>query len=695
MLRLSISPFVSQACFCLSQMITEVWPEHADANQFQVFLANSGEEALSGAVKLARYVSHAERRSPVGILIDETGRFEGFAHVDLSEQKRLTFIPGLSICENIQSAAESVAVVGAKVGFVTVSHALIQTAADAVRELFARSNETNRPLLVVYSDVQDFRAALSDLQSARGAPSPDLVVFTESFVNGDVPFGAFAASPRLFGLWNKRGMTTFHSTTYQPNSISTLHLMTCLRTSLPDFIGKHQHTLDRVEVDLKFRFEIYRRYYSRSLANVVRKVGAHNVNVQAEGHYISIGPRRIFDGVAGVACSVRGHNPPTYVADLQQLGPRDSWCAELYSRLESLTGLPNMVPAVSGASAVEHALKLGLASQFPRDWVLALRGGFGGKTLFALTGTWKTSLKSGLDPLYPNVVYVDPFNPNAIADIQEAFRQHPIGVVQLELIQGVGGVRPIPPAVLQCLQEMRRNFRCLLFVDEVQTGMFRTGPFIRCRDLDFHPDLLTLGKSTSDMMFPFALTLYSDGIQQRLHEQSCTLPDVFRDRYTFDIGLRSVLVTLRRAETEQLSQQIRARSELIRQLLVENLQDCPQVRDVRCFGLLIGIELESGGWPRRCLKKLLGQLFLLAMLRDFKFPALLGFCQYEPHVLKFTPPLDVTESEIRSICDTIARSLRRSLIGTAVSGLRQWLLPAQFKSDSSFNHSRQIARTLR
>ena len=62
-----------------------------------------------------------------------------------------------------------------------------------------------------------------------------------------------------------------------------------------------------------------------------------------------------------------------------------------------------------------------------------------------------------------------------------------------------------------------------LFVDEVQTGMFRTGPFVRSREMGLAPDLLTIGKGTSDMMFPFALTLHSGEVQQRLDQVRCRL----------------------------------------------------------------------------------------------------------------------------------------------------------------------------
>src|SRR5262249_573732 len=153
-------------------------------------------------------------------------------------------------------------------------------------------------------------------------------------------------------------------------------------------------------------------------------------------------------------------------------------------------------------------------------------GGYGGKTLLALTGTWKPSLKTGLAPLYPHVFYVDPFAEDAVEALEHACEKLPIAVIQYELVQGVGGVRHLPPNIIACLTQLRAGHSCLLFADEIQTGFYRTGPFVRSAEFGIQPDLLTVGKGASDMMFPFAMTLYSDAIQHTLDERGCSLPQI-------------------------------------------------------------------------------------------------------------------------------------------------------------------------
>ena len=79
---------------------------------------------------------------------------------------------------------------------------------------------------------------------------PDIVVFDESFVNRAVPFAAFTARKSLFACWNRPRKATFHSTTFQPNSISPLHFMRCLAEADTEFMRRHGERLELVNADL-------------------------------------------------------------------------------------------------------------------------------------------------------------------------------------------------------------------------------------------------------------------------------------------------------------------------------------------------------------------------------------------------------------------------------------------------------------
>jgi len=161
-------------------------------------------------------------------------------------------------------------------------------------------------------------------------------------------------------------------------------------------------------------------------------------------------------------------------------------------------------------------------------------------------------------------------------------------------------------------------------------------------------------------------------VQAKLDRAGSNLPDAIRRRYGYELGYRTVLNVLRRAEELGLAERVAESGELVAQLLDDGLVGCRAVRDVRVFGLLIGIELDTARWPRRMLRKRLFSLYLLAMLRHPRYPVLAGFCQYEPNILKITPALTAAPDDLRAMCATIIDTLKRPfprLVAGAVGGL--------------------------
>ena len=666
--RLYLNPYVAQTCFCLGQYVQSTWPRSGD-HPYQSFLANSFDEALGGSIKLARYCASVDERPATGLVIDPVGRLGPFAGAPATGGAWVEFLPGLVVVrrpEELHAAVTS----PERFGFV----ALVPSAEDHLDEFAGHLRKLARrdtPLVITCVE----RASLAELRRTGAGilqeMAPDIVVFDESFVNRDVPFAAFTARRALYDHWNRPGKTTFHSTTYQPNTISSLHFLRCLASGDPEFHREVVPFLERLHSDLGLRAQWFRRSYSPSLGKAIRSTGFETADIRAAGEFVHAAGRKVFDCVGGVACSIRGHNPATYVEEMKELEGVDCR-AEVAARLRNLTGLECVLPAVSGATAVENALKIALVTQYPKRYVLALKSGFGGKSLFALTGTWGAAYKERIDPLYRAVLYVDPFAPDATAQIDKALASHDVAVVQVELIQGVGGVRRVPEQVIRYLHERRQQAGYLLLVDEIQTGMYRTGPFTQSGAMGLSPDLLVLGKGASDMMFPFALLAYSEALRERLDRAGSDLPAAIEKRYGYEYGYRTVLNVLRRADELRLSERTAESGALFTRLLREGLAGCKAVREVRGYGLLIGIELETTRWPRRWFRKRLFQFYLLAMLRHRRYPVLVGFCQYEPHVLKITPPLTLKPEAVHAVCATIIEVLKRPifrLLATVLGGL--------------------------
>jgi acetylornithine/succinyldiaminopimelate/putrescine aminotransferase len=678
-LRLYLNPHVTQTCFCLGRYVQSTWKGRGgDGGAFQTFLANGFDEALGGAIKLARYCASIAGRPTTGLVIDAADRLGPFAGLAFPGGGRIEFVPGLTVAGKGASTLHAVEQGDGPFGLIVLvaqANDPLDRHAEAIRRLVQR----DAPLVITCVDRGSLAALRRGPWGVAGELAPDMVVFDESFVNHDVPFGAFTARKALYDHWNRPGKSTFHSTTYQPNTISSLHFMRCQEQEDPEFHAGIARDLERIQADLELRGELFRRLYSPSLYRATCATGFATPNLRAAGSFVLVDGRRIFDGVSGVACSIRGHNPGTYAEEMEGQGTLEDCQAEIAGRLRELTGLEWVLPAVSGATGVENALKIALAAQYPRRHVLALKAGFGGKTLLALTGTWNRSYKQHIDPLYGDVLYVDPFAPDVMAQIDAALAQHPVAVVQVELIQAVGGVRRIPEEVLRYLEARRPEGGYLLLVDEVQTGMYRTGPFTRSRELGLSPDLLVLGKGTSDMMFPFSLVLYSAAVREKLDRAGLDLPEAIRQRYGYEFGYRTVLNVLRRAEELRLSERVVESGALFARLLGDGLASCKAVREVRVHGLLIAIELAAGSWPRRWLRKRLFWFYLFGMLRHPRYPVLVGFCQYEPNVLKLTPPLTVTPAEVREVCATMVEILRRPIyrllapvLGSLVRSIHLW-----------------------
>lgn len=705
-LRLYLNPHVAQTCFCLDRYMKTTWigPSastrlaHAVNEDCQSFLANSIEEALSGAIKLARYSRHRGRARSTGLVLDPADRLAGFVCAQLKGGFEVEFLPGLIVAgrdeltrgkgvlgfrgegqngqaEIWDNSVDLLVLVAGPTG-------LLERHAEGIRRLVRRS----APVVITCVD----RATLAALRTESGGILreivPDIVVFDESFVNHAVPFGAFTAHKSLFACWNRPGKATFHSTTFQPNTISTLHFMRSLAAADPGFYDRYRASLDGVRTDPGRRGDWFRRYYHPALFRLIRTTGFDTGDVRAAGSFVIVDGRRIFDGVSGVACSFRGHNPTGYLDEMKRfpslpaaadrsitagsIETASTLEAELRRRLCDLTGLESFVPAVSGATAVENALKIALIAQYPKRQILALKAGFGGKTLFALTGTANRSYKERLDPLYGDVHYVDAFAVDACAQIESLLATGKVAVVQVELVQGVGGVRRAPEKVIRLLEAGRKEWGYLLLVDEVQTGMYRTGAFTMSQAIGLVPDLLLLGKATTDMMFPFALALYSARVEAMVERQGSDLERLIQKRYGYEQGYKTVLNVLRLGEEWDMPRKVTESAALVEQLLRAGLGSNKIVRDIRVFGLLIGIELDTRRWPQRWLHKRLSSFHLFNMMRHHQFPVLGGFCQYEPNVLKITPPLNASPDEIRQLCATVIDVLNRPLPSVLAAGLR-------------------------
>ncbi|MGP9539925.1 acetylornithine transaminase [Brachybacterium sp. AOP43-C2-M15] len=227
------------------------------------------------------------------------------------------------------------------------------------------------------------------------------------------------------------------------------------------------------------------------------------VLVRGEGvHVWDTEGKQYLDLLAGIAVNALGHAHPALSAALTKqmgtLGHVSNFFAsapqiELAEKLLTLAGAPagsGVFFANSGTEANEAAFKIARRTGRPR--ILALRNSFHGRTMGALALTWKEAYRAPFEPLPGGVEFLEVGDEQALA---EALAPGDVAAVIAEPIQGEAGVRPLGEQYLRALRRLTREHGTLLILDEVQTGIGRTGHWFAHQAIEgLQPDVMTLAK---------------------------------------------------------------------------------------------------------------------------------------------------------------------------------------------------------
>ena len=209
---------------------------------------------------------------------------------------------------------------------------------------------------------------------------------------------------------------------------------------------------------------------------------------------------RYLDLLGGIAVNTLGHGHPALVRAVAEQAASlvhvsnfftTPGQVELAERLLALAGAPDgsaVFFANSGAEALEAAVKL--SRRTGRTRIVAAEGAFHGRTTGALALTHKPAYREPFEPLIPEVVHVRWNDQEALRAAVTA----DVAAVVLEPVQGEAGVRPADPAYLQLARELTTAHGALLVLDEVQTGVARTGSWFAFQQAGVTPDAMTLAK---------------------------------------------------------------------------------------------------------------------------------------------------------------------------------------------------------
>lgn len=354
--------------------------------------------------------------------------------------------------------------------------------------------------------------------------------------------------------------------------------------------------------------------------------------------------RSYVDLTSGIAVASVGHAHPVvaqaiadqarrlmHVSNLYRTRPQ----ADLAERLAGLTGGKLSFFANSGAEAIEAALKLA------RRWgvlrkgegafrVIAAEGSFHGRTFGALSATGQPKKRVAFEPLVPGFTHV----PFGDADAIEAALDTDVAAVLLEPIQGEGGVVVPSPDYLRRVRALCDRHDVLLILDEIQTGLARTGRWFAYEHSSVEPDVMCLAKAIAGGL-PMGVCLASPAVAEAF--------GVGDHASTFGGGpvqSAAALAVLDVIEREGL---VEAAARSGERFLSALPALAPEGSDVRGLGLLIGVEMENP---------------IARRVAEVAFENGVLVNDATPNVVRVAPPLVITEDEIDRALEALAMSFK-------------------------------------
>lgn len=271
----------------------------------------------------------------------------------------------------------------------------------------------------------------------------------------------------------------------------------------------------------------------------------------------------------------------------------------------------------SGAEANEAALKLARKAT-GRTKILTFEGSFHGRTFGAMTATAQESIHQDFGPLVPDFEYL-PFN--EFSPLQAALDEE-TAAVMMELVQGEGGVIPAEKEWVQKVAALCQEAGALLIIDEIQTGMGRTGSFYAFEQYGIEPDIFTLAKGLGNGL-PVGAMLGKTDLQQRFGPGSHG--STFGGNLLAMAAANAVCTVL---TDSPVLVNVTARH----QQLMAGLTDLAQIVAIRGQGLMIGLELKDSAALQQAMTEL-RQAGLLVLKAG-------------TNVLRLLPALTITEAEM-------------------------------------------------
>ena len=364
--------------------------------------------------------------------------------------------------------------------------------------------------------------------------------------------------------------------------------------------------------------------------------------------------RSYLDALAGIAVNTLGHNHPEFVAALQQQMTEVIHCCNYYytpnaeklaEKLTALSGMTNVFYCNSGLEANEAAIKL--ARKYGHDkgisnpQIVVYEKAFHGRSIATLSATGNAKLQKGFEPLLEGFIRV-PLND--IEALKKATEGNPnVVAVFFETIQGEGGINPMHMEYLRDVRALCDQRDWLMMVDEVQSGMGRTGKWFAHQWAGVVPDVMPLAKGLASGV-PIGAVVAGPKAAGVL--TAGTHGSTFGGN---PLAVRAGLETIRIMEKDNLMDNAARMGKYLTDAFTREFAHVAGVKEIRGQGLMIGIELD-----RPCgaiMQRALDAGLLLSVTAD--------------SVVRLLPPLILTQAEADELISILVPLIKNFLAETA------------------------------
>lgn len=360
-----------------------------------------------------------------------------------------------------------------------------------------------------------------------------------------------------------------------------------------------------------------------------------SVFVKGEDIYlIDHNGKKYLDFVAGIAVNALGYSNETLKSALKEQVDQLLHCSNLYyndAQLEAVkklvekTGMDKAFFCNSGAEAVEGALKLArkyakFKGNAEKSNIIAMTNSFHGRTFGAISATGQTKYQQGLDPLLPGITHV-PYND--LLAIEQAVTDNTCAIL-LEVIQGEGGIEMVDPQYFKKVKDICVEKDILLILDEVQTGIGRTGYACGYMMFGIKPDIIALAKGLGSGV-PVGAIVATDEAAKGF------VPGDHASTFGGNpLAMTAVSVVMDEVLNEEMLDHVKEMGAYLNSKLLELKETFPCIKAVKGTGLIQGIALTYS--PRELVTKAFEKGLLLVGAGN--------------DVVRFVPPLVVQKHHI-------------------------------------------------